>query len=51
MRSATKSTDGLYLVELREALEERCGIRISESMIWRMLKRVVFRTNEGGDLI
>lgn len=35
-----------YLDELRDVLEERCGVRVSESTIWRTLNRVGFRLKE-----
>ncbi len=36
----------MYLEELREVLEERCGVYVSESTIWRTLQRVGFRMKE-----
>lgn len=32
-----------YLEELKDVLEERCGVTVTESTIWRTLKRVGFR--------
>ena len=42
MRTIEQSND-LYLSELRDVLEERCGPRVSETTIWRTLMRVGFR--------
>ncbi len=35
-----------YLDEMRDMLEERCGVRVTESTIWRTLNRVGFRLKE-----
>ncbi|KLO04692.1 Homeodomain-like protein, partial [Schizopora paradoxa] len=35
-----------YLDELKDVLEERCGVRVTESTIWRTLHRVGFRMKE-----
>ncbi|KLO06298.1 hypothetical protein SCHPADRAFT_811868, partial [Schizopora paradoxa] len=35
-----------YLDELRDMLEERCGVRVSEATIWRTLHRAGFRMKE-----
>ncbi|KLO09048.1 Homeodomain-like protein, partial [Schizopora paradoxa] len=32
-----------YLDELKDMLEERCNVKVSESTIWRTLNRVGFR--------
>lgn len=36
----------MYLDELRDVLEERCGVRVSEATIWRTLNRAGFRMKE-----
>ncbi len=36
----------LYLDELRDVLEERCGVVVTESTIWRTLQRAGFRMKE-----
>lgn len=43
--AVTRRND-LYLEELRDELESRCGIKVSESTIWRTLQRVGFRMKE-----
>ncbi len=45
MQTVTRRND-MYLEELREVLEERCGVHVSESTIWRTLQRVGFRMKE-----
>ncbi len=35
-----------YLDELGDMLEERCGVRVTESTVWRTLNRVGFRLKE-----
>ncbi|KLO04994.1 Homeodomain-like protein [Schizopora paradoxa] len=45
MSSVTLESDR-YLDELRDMLEERCGVRVSEATIWRTLNRVGFRLKE-----
>ena len=35
-----------YLDELRDILEEQCGVKVTESTIWRTLHRVGFRMKE-----
>ena len=42
MKSITQSND-LYLAELCDLLEERCGAQVSEPTIWRTLTRVGFK--------
>ncbi|KLO09578.1 Homeodomain-like protein, partial [Schizopora paradoxa] len=43
---AVTQRNDLYLDELRDALEDRCGLRVSEATIWRTLQRVGFRLKE-----
>lgn len=43
--TVTRRND-LYLEELRLVLEERCGVKVSDSTIWRTLQRVGFRLKE-----
>lgn len=43
---AVTDRNDMYLEELRATLEERCGIRVSDSTIWRTLHRVGFRMKE-----
>lgn len=45
IQTVTRRND-MYLEELREVLEERCGVHVSESTIWRTLQRVGFRMKE-----
>ncbi len=45
MNTVTQRND-LYLEELKITLEERCGVAVSESTIWRTLQRVGFRLKE-----
>ncbi len=45
MNTVTQRND-LYLEELRDSLEERCGIRVSEATIWRTLQCIGFRMKE-----
>ncbi len=45
MSSVTLESDR-YLDELRDMLEERCGVQVSEATIWRTLNRVGFRLKE-----
>lgn len=35
-----------YLDELKAMLEERCGVKVSESTVWRTLNRCGFRLKE-----
>ncbi len=44
-RAITRRNDR-YLEELREVLEERCGVKVSDATIWRTLHRVGFRLKE-----
>ncbi len=50
MQTVTRRND-MYLEELREVLEERCGVYVSESTIWRTLQRVGFRMKEVSDVL
>lgn len=43
LATAVNRHNDRYLDELRDLLEERCGVRVSESTIWRTLHRVGFR--------
>ncbi len=45
MNAVTRRND-MYLEELKEMLEQRCGVTVSESTIWRTLNRVGFRMKE-----
>ena len=45
MNAVTRRNDQ-YLDELRDMLEERCGVKVTESTIWRTLNRVGFRMKE-----
>lgn len=46
LQCAVTRRNDRYLEELREVLEERCGVKVSDSTIWRTLHRVVFRLKE-----
>lgn len=45
LASVTDRND-MYLDELKEVLEERCGLSVSESTVWRTLQRAGFRLKE-----
>ncbi len=44
--STVSRYNDLYLDELRDVLEERCGVAVNESTIWRTLQRAGFRLKE-----
>lgn len=46
LAGAVTGRNDRYLEELKEVLEERCGVRVSESTIWRTLNRVGCRLKE-----
>ena len=46
LAGAVTGDNDRYLDELRDMLEERCGVRVSESTIWRTLHRAGFRMKE-----
>ncbi len=45
VNTLTRRND-LYLDELKHMLEERCGVSVNDSTIWRTLQRVGFRMKE-----
>ncbi|KAH7902893.1 Homeodomain-like protein [Hygrophoropsis aurantiaca] len=42
LRGTVRHTADLYLDELRDLLEERCGTKVHESTVWRALRRSGF---------
>ncbi|KAH7917786.1 hypothetical protein BV22DRAFT_985652, partial [Leucogyrophana mollusca] len=42
LQGTIRHSPDLYLDELREVLEERCGVEVSEPTIWRALRRSSF---------
>ena len=49
--SCSQCDNDHYLDKLRDMLEEQCGMRVTESTIWRTLNRAGFRMKEVSDLV